>query len=393
MKIEKLLSALLLMLALFGSMSLVVSVKAISTAGSVRPLVNHGDPHRRIDVYPGYYRVSRGPRIYSPTPIQAAVDYVPPGQGSHYVINVHHGTYNEYVIIDSTKSGLTLQGRRAILNGTGLSGFSPTGQGYYCGFTVWGADYVTIQHFIIQNYLGDGILLFGNYTSGTWIPAENNTVRDNIIDYCATGSWPLAHGAIHLLVASSNLIERNTVENSSAPSANIPGILVDVGSNNVIRENTIYNNGGTGIALVAGAGATQVFWNRIISNGRVSGDGLYADGYSGDLTIVGNVIDSNGYGSPTGDGMLIYSGSNTISCNKVNGNAGSGILMLQSGYSLIQFNLVNDNGEYGIAVGLPFSPSNYNTIQYNWAYGNGLFDLHDGGVGNTWTDNEYGTFG
>jgi parallel beta-helix repeat protein len=379
----------------------------IVLAFNLRPAqttISHADPLTTIDVYPGYYQVNLGSPIYNSTPIQASVDYVPSGQGFNYIINVHAGTYNEYVFVVSTKSGLTLQGDGAILDGTGIGGFSPTGQGYYCGFTVWGADNVTIQNFTITNFLGDGVFLFGNYSSGVWVYAEYNTIRNNTIEYCATGSWPLAHGAIHLNVASFNLIEENIVE-YSAPSTNIPGILVDVGSNNVIQENTFFSNGGTGITLVAGAGSTQVLDNNVTSNGWVSGFGIYSDSASSDLTIIGNIFDYNGYGSRSpiggwglaGGGMLLLAGGVMISNNEVDGNYGTGILLSEGSYSVIQNNEVDGNGQSGIEVALLTYPTSYNSISGNNVtnneYGINIYSSsYNEIIGNNVTDNSYGLY-
>ena len=286
-------------------------------------------------------------------PIQTLVNIANPGD----TINVGPGTYNEHVIIPSSKTGITIKGHNAILDGLGCS--LPD------GFEIVGTDSVTIRGFTIRHYSEAGIYIHANDTAVPRDRAVGNMIRNNVIeDNCGAG--------IIIGASDANTVKTNTVQHNGRI-----GVFIDDGLKNRIRSNTIYNNGWSGIEYHI-APNTEVKGNDVTYNGQY---GLCADGYSPNSNIRGNTFSYNGL-----RGIFIISDSNTMIDNTVNNNAYSGIWMGQGDYNWVEKNYVNWNGQDGIEVthflGNPSVSNTFtnNTVNHNAYYGIGVYSANLAGL-------------
>jgi len=314
-----------------------------------------------IHVYP--------PTPTNPTPIQNAVNSVVWPWIT--TIHVHTGAYEEYVIIDSSKSGLKIVADP----GTVLDGASlgcpppPPGKGHEwisSGIMLVGADYVTIQGFTIRNFCGDGIFVRANYSGPVIDRANGNEIKGNEVDHNGLGCEPL--DGISLRAADSNTVSGNNVHDNGRF-----GVFVDDGVLNIIKSNGVYNNMNTGIELHI-ASRTQLKNNTVTMN---RWNGLYADGYSPSCNIRNNTFDNN-----VGRGMFVISDKNTILANMANHNKLDGIMIAQGDSNVIKGNQANWNNYIGIyvTVFLGMYTSDWNTIINNTANYNGDYGILIGGV-------------
>jgi hypothetical protein len=106
---------------------------------------------------------------------------------------------------------------------------------------------------------GAGNLISGNSFYGVYLFGDNNLVQGNSIGTDISGTQPLGNGTgIYTILRSHNLIggtepgAGNTIAFNSGP-----GVLVDNGTGNAIRQNAIFANGGPGIRLTNGGNHGQ----------------------------------------------------------------------------------------------------------------------------------------
>ena len=228
------------------------------------------------------------------------------------IIEICAGTYNERVVINKT---LTLQGSdesTCILDGTGLG----NGRGILINNGITG---VTIQNLTVQNFSGAS----GNTDGGIYAIGGNNnltiqhvTLKDNrgpstsgsgfyangpidnvLIDHVtSTGHYPGARGIVIWNGLKSNI----TITNCEVYNNNCCGIELQDGtaSGVLMQNNNIYNNGDNGIGVVGlqGPGENLIKENTLSNNGRFGIE----------------VKNPNGSGLTTGAGRIVVE-NNTVS--------------------------------------------------------------------------------
>jgi parallel beta-helix repeat protein len=295
--------------------------------------------------------------VYEGQSIQAAVD----GASSGDVIIVHPGTYNQSVGFGPDRSGITLIGYGAILNGPGPD------EGVGIGLS--GASNVVIEGFQIHNYnhgiAGDnlsGSLIKNNVLSGefwggiAFSHSSNNQIIGNTISGCALDSIWFGEGS------TLNLIQSNTISDSYA------GIILDMSSSNDVIENTITESTGEGEdqgpGIFVGHGANF----NVVSGNTVStyGDGIALGNAQGNEVLNNTTFDSafSGIHLAT-DGTEIGPVNNLISDNSIIG-ASQGISLENALDNRVTNNTIGPVGN-GIILGLDYlgSSSSANLISGN----------------------------
>ena len=230
--------------------------------------------------------------------IQAGVDAARAGD----TVLVSPGTYRERVVI--TKSGITLQGDQAIVDGL-AGGLDGTGFGIH----VRGVNDVEVAGFIVQNF-EVGIAL--ENARGCRVRA--NETRNNLDKQLPNDFWD----GIRLIASHDNQITGNFSHHNGDNSLT----LADGSTGNVIRGNRFNDNGpqaGTatcGIIVVGGANNNnQIVDNEMLRNGW----GILFTPISASS---GNIIRSNRIheGPRAGIALRGQSAGNVIEDNDVTGN-------------------------------------------------------------------------
>ncbi|HMU08541.1 MAG TPA: hypothetical protein PKC54_00930 [Ferruginibacter sp.] len=208
-------------------------------------------------------------------------------------VNAASGPYNEQVIIPaiggaSSTNTITFNGngRTVTDNGTAVTGQRAV-------FKLDGADWVTINNFVINTGTGTygyGVQMLNN--------ADNNTVSNCIIN-TNTGSTSTTNYAGVLI-------------NSTASAITTAG--ASLCDNNTVSGNTI-NGGLAGVAIVANTTTSQVFNNKVLNN-------TITDFYNYGVYINGNVgtlIEGNDISRPARSTVTTFYGVflTTISLNTV----------------------------------------------------------------------------
>jgi len=162
-------------------------------------------------------------------------------------------------------------------------------------------------------------------------------------------------------IASSPIIEKNTIRNCSGP-----GISLQSASGPLIRDNTIENNNAGGIE-----GSSS---NLIVERCTITGNSGGIHG-NGNFTISGSTI-SNNTASSDGGGGIYCSGTLTISASTISNNTvasgyGGGIYYSGSGSLTISGSTISNNTASSDGGGIYCSGS---TISNNTAsgYGGGI---------------------
>ncbi len=298
-----------------------------------------------------------------------------PGAGDGNVIsaNVESG-----VVIDGNSNpataGNTLEGN---LIGTDATGLFDRGNGIHGVFVFGGAPDTTIGGSsagagnVIAANGGDGIRL---QDAGT----DDTIIRGNVIGFAADGSTPLGNGTAgiratasdRLIIGGSSSLERNVVGNSASP-----GILLDGGTDTVIRGNYIGVqadgvtpapnfdgidvSGATGLRI-GGAGANE---GNVVSGN--AGAGITLDNVTVGTQVRGNLIGVAADGAtpaPNGwIGVNIMTGATATTiggrgpgeANTIAHNGDDGVRALMSvELPEIIGNRIYENGGLGIDIGL-----------------------------------------
>ena len=260
------------------------------------------------------------------------------------VVRVANGTYAEMVTVSKQ---LTLSGNHVAIDATGQNN----------GILIQGsaASGSMVKGFTVENAIGEGIL--ASQVDAVTI-AQNIVVNNDQGALGTPNSYPECQGAgqvpgdcgegIHLQTATHSRVLANDVEH------NVGGILVsddlgptfgnviagNIASNNaedcgitlpshtpgagvydnVVRNNTVNDNGGAGVLIAASAPGTLAY-NNVVTGNSISGNGLpgvtihaHAPGQNIDGNqIVDNVIGKNNlFGdSDSGDakttGIVVFS--------------------------------------------------------------------------------------
>jgi hypothetical protein len=163
--------------------------------------------------------------------------------------NVISGNTHEGIVI--TSSGNLVQGN---FIGTDASGSVPLANAI--GVSIAGSG-----NTVGGTAAGAGNLLSGNTMYGVFLSGSGatlNRVQGNLIGTDATGTAALSNGYGVFIDAASN----NTIGGTPAAANRIAfnrndGVLVQTGTGNAIRANSIFANGGQGIRLVNGGNNNQ----------------------------------------------------------------------------------------------------------------------------------------
>jgi parallel beta-helix repeat protein len=320
------------------------------------------------------------------TTIQAAVTAAPAGA----TVLVCEGTYEEHVeIATPAKNDLKVKGKGdpedVVLDGLNR---------LMHGFELTNVSGVLIEGFHVTRYHDD-----------IWLnpDADGNTIRKNLTTFAFDHDGIVVQG-------DRNLIERNRSFGNTQPIS--CGISVGTGgSNNVVRDNEVFNNPNTGILLGGGLLGPAGPGNKIIGNhshdngkplaGILGGNGITNAISPGSLIAHNIVHDNNRHG------ILVTGGLSTgvrVVANEVvhNGstNEDDGI-RLQDGASgnLLAHNDSRLNRHDGIhltrtATGT--AGANNNVVEDNLLFDNGTpganngcgIDVDGGSATNLISDNE-----
>ncbi len=260
---------------------------------------------------------------------------------------------NTLAIDGLTQNGATCDAPKVELNGTGAGAGSD-------GFNVAANDSL-IQGFVINRFLGDGIML----------DSLRNTVRCNRIGTNADGNADLGNGTrgMFLDVSHFNLIEQNTISGNGQT-----GILGSISQFNQIQGNIVgLSSDGTavlgntqgGIIMLGGhsnnIGGTTAAKRNVVSGNGLAGIGLTSSTFNN--SVKGNFIGVDtagggvGFGN-TGPGILlttsaadnIIGGTETGAGNIIAQNTGDGVSMLSTTGTgnRISGNSIFTNGGLGI---------------------------------------------
>lgn len=190
---------------------------------------------------------------------------------------------------------------------------------------------------------------------------------------------------LRIVGSISNTVRLNSFTN------NLQGITLEQSSTgNTIEDNTITGSGLYGIYVFSEADRNTIVGNTITKSGK---HGIYLK-TSGNL-ITRNTVTDNGSSVdnlPSGSGIATLQESSAIANNVITQNtsarnADNGIELKNATATLVQANMITENGVNGIylANGASRNMLKANTISGNTGYGirtNGA-DV----IGNTWTEN------
>jgi probable HAF family extracellular repeat protein len=110
---------------------------------------------------------------------------------------------------------------------------------------------------------GAGNVIAGNRLDGVGIYSDSNLLQGNFIGTDATGTRSLGNGRNGIAIHAGAYGFNNTIGGTATGAANVvahngqSGVLVDRGTGNAIRENRIFDNGGSGIELRHGGNEMQ----------------------------------------------------------------------------------------------------------------------------------------
>jgi parallel beta-helix repeat protein len=189
-----------------------------------------------------------------------------------------------------------------------------------------------IENCTIANSYG-GILIDGSYN----ITISGNTIKD-----CKNAGMPDGTHSNNNVTISNNIIT-NSGE----------GISLHYFKNSYVANNTIKNNKGDGIYITATINST-ISNNIIQDNGDT---GIYA-GYSNWKDGDHNVISNNDVSNNNGTGISTSGNYNNITYNTINGNdwgiqvASVGLTDISAGHNLISHNMVSNNKRVGFSIDL-----------------------------------------
>ncbi|HEX6915886.1 MAG TPA: T9SS type A sorting domain-containing protein [Chitinophagaceae bacterium] len=259
-----------------------------------------GDDTTSTTIYPlmsGSYTVG-GVGADFPTLTSAVAALAPYGICGPVVFNVTNGTYNERFTIPvihgaSPANTVTFNG-----NGSTIS-FSSSGSADRNGVVLNGADYVTLDNFIIDGSAGTyawGITLIGG--------ADRNTISNCTINLSTSSTTSTYHAGI---VVSGSLTSTSTSGNN--------------GNNNSFINNTI-NGGYSGIILYGNSSAgAQNTGNKVIKNviKNAYAYSVYLGYQSGVLVDSNDISRPNRTGYSGGAGVYMTTGNvnSTVSRNRI----------------------------------------------------------------------------
>ncbi|MHA2330545.1 MAG: right-handed parallel beta-helix repeat-containing protein [Candidatus Hodarchaeales archaeon] len=284
-----------------------------------------------------------------------------------WLYNVKHGTVENNDVLDITSNAINLAGSS---NNVHVSGNTVSNN--FIGIYLYGVS----NNFISGNYVSDsemlGIGVEKNFDDlSNIVAADNNIIDSNVVSNGFGGGIWFGHAdnntiSNNILLyndininGNHNTVINNTVSGNSGAgiclgganyntllsnylSNNGDGISLEESDNNMLANNTIFNNkkieewsGGGGLGLGGN--------NNIISSNSIHDCdtiGIWTVPGTTGNTITGNTVYNN-----KEVGILIEaSRSTTLSSNTVHGNKAQGIWVGESSVITIRYNIVTSNG-------------------------------------------------
>ncbi|MCJ7719484.1 right-handed parallel beta-helix repeat-containing protein, partial [Candidatus Bathyarchaeota archaeon] len=295
--------------------------------------------------------------------IQEAVDAANPGD----TVRVLAGTYYEHVVANKSISLVGAGGNATIIdgNGTGNIVFLSANDTTVSGFTLMNGDTgvwiagsnCTVENNIVtanaRNYIGNGVFL--NYSC-------NSRITGNIITDNGGGPPSLRWGEGILCYGGCN----NTFADNSISDNVVTGIDV-ISDYNLVKRNNLTNNDYVGIES---AGDYNIVIDNVAFANNLTGIHLFGASYN---VVRNNSLSENGhwdiFGNAYGGGIRLgWSSANIIEENRIWDNVGFGIdLSDLNPDNVVRGNTVFDNPE-----GIYFHYSNGTTVYHNNFVNNSL---------------------
>lgn len=199
--------------------------------------------------------------------------------------------------------------------------------------TPWASYFEFINNVIHNNGRGTGNALI----HGIYIGSSNN-LADGNISYHNSGFGIQADNNVNPAwrPASNNIIRNNTLYDNGIGTGGTGGVVVAYGTNNQVYDNVIYGNNGGGILVYANSSNTMVYNNTVYNNSPYAG--VNVQFIEGDVIIRNNILYSNTEADIQNDGGFI--GGSIVADHNLNTdpsfvNAGSANFQLQSGSTAI----------------------------------------------------------
>jgi nitrous oxidase accessory protein len=259
-------------------------------------------------------------------------------------------------------------------------------------------NYTKIQNAIDAASPGDTIYVYeGNYTENILIGKSLQIIGENQNSTIIDGG---RQATVVTITASAILMHGFTIQNAKN-GTQYAGLDISTASNIIIKDNTIRDNGGLGIAI-RGPGTSQITIDRntIINNtyglflqdsSKINltnnsildnGEGMYLVGLL-TSSILHNTIRNRGLGLhlehsfstiisensivENKNGMYLFNSSGSIlSANTVHGNRWYGIWLKDSSDNTIEDNSITNNVDLGLYLDTSFD----NTIRNNTVFDN-----------------------
>ncbi|MEI5907562.1 right-handed parallel beta-helix repeat-containing protein [Bacillus spongiae] len=243
-------------------------------------------------------------------------------------------------------------------------------------------DELTIQDAV--HAAGPGDIILVKASGGPY--EENVTIDKGKIKLIGIGKTkPILDG--DTVVGGNGITINNTsgvlVKNFTIQNFDEEGIFLDSSTSNMIKGNTLNENGNNGISMFNNSGSNIIKGNT--ANGNENpGIGIFN---SESNMIIGNTANGNIFNGI----LLVGSPSNMIIRNTTNGNDEGIELTTNSDSNMIKGNNVNDNVDNGILFS---AGSNDNDVFFNRAFRNGdgtnTVDINDQDA-NNFKGNKCGT--
>ena len=272
-----------------------------------------------------------GPGNY--TRIQDAIDNASDGD----TIFVYTGIYNEQITINKLITLIGEDKNLTIINGSGI--------GDVVSFL---ADSVTFKCFTVQNSGGDIV------NAGVSVKSNNDIIENNIFANNRNG--------IYIENSTNNTVSWNVITNNGNQSYEGSGIRLCNSTGNLIIENSIFANFGTGlIGTYTTQGDNIIFRNNITDNT----EGVLFYEFSNNTITYNNITHCLQKGM-----VVIYSQNNSISINNFDFIPLESIAIEGSSHNRISRNTIHHSNYTCIKL----SSISYN----NTVDGNILSDSHEG---------------
>lgn len=151
-----------------------------------------------------------------------------------------------------------------------------------------------------------------------YLPGEEQSIDDLKIVLNVADAPETAAGGEQARPAANGracVIEDNAISNNPGPSGD--GIVLDNAANATVRDNTIYNNGRFGVAVLGTSTGVLVAGNTLYRNGAAQ---IRTDGAGNQVTVTDNAI-ADGLGA----GLEVLAGTSAVASNynDVFGNTGA----------------------------------------------------------------------